>query len=62
MSLIRFVRSSSDRAAARRLRQIIREHNYLRFGRDPDGDDDPEMDGRTLCAFARPPPSSTFDR
>lgn len=53
MSMIRFVRSPSDRKVALRLRRQIREHNITRFGRDVGGEEDPDLDGRTLCAFAK---------
>lgn len=53
MSLVRFVRSPADRALARKLRVALRNYNFQRFGRDPDGEEDPRLDGRTLCAFHR---------
>jgi CRP-like cAMP-binding protein len=51
MSMIRFARTALDHAAARKLRNQIRRYNLEHFGTDIDGAMDPELDGRTLCAF-----------
>lgn len=51
MSLVRFAEHPRDVASARKLRTIIRRHNLQQFGVDVDGAQDPELDGRTLCAY-----------
>lgn len=51
MATVRFAESLPDRAAAVGLRKDIHELQMARFGRDWAEEADPEMDGRTLCAF-----------
>ena len=51
MSLVRFAETPRDVSGARKLRTLIRRHNLQQFGVDVDGAQDPELDGRTLCAF-----------
>ncbi len=48
---LKLATTPAERSAARRLRAVIRRYNLQYYGSDPDGDEDPEMDGHTLCAF-----------
>jgi hypothetical protein len=60
-TLLRFATTSVDRKNARDLRDEIRAINVARYGRDPDGEMDPRMDGRTLCAYDRARLIATLD-
>lgn len=50
---LRFANTANERSDVRALRREIRDLNLARYGRDADGEHDPRMDGRTLCAYDR---------